>query len=233
MSGVACAFPAVFSAFSLPKFSVAELMGKADIALFGESIRLRKSAYESFTAMQNAAYADGFALRGVSGYRSFYRQKGIWERKYRHYTQVDHLEPLAAMAKITTYSTIPGTSRHHWGTDVDLIDGNPKASGDVLVPEKFAVGGPFAGIKRWLDENSEKFGFYLVYTNDPHRKGFAYEPWHYSYAPLAIPMLRAYWKLDIFKILQETNFLGCDYITPDFINTYRKDYVLGIHPELL
>lgn len=233
VSGLACTFPTVFSAFNTPAFSTLELIGKADIALFGEGIQLRKAAYEAFTAMQKAAYANGFAIKGVSGYRNFYRQKGIWERKYRHYTQVEGLQPLAAITKIITYSTLPGTSRHHWGTDIDLIDGNAKASGDVLLPEKFGAGGPFEGLKLWLNENSEKFGFYVAYTNDPYRKGFMHEPWHYSYAPLAVPMLTAYRKLNIFQLLQEVDLPGCEYFTPRFIKMYLQDYILGIHPKLL
>ena len=140
-----------------------------------------------------------FDIKMVSSHRDFYRQQSIWERKYIQYTEVDGMAPISAMEKIIEYSTIPGTSRHHWGTDIDIIDGNAKATGDVLVPEKFEGEGPFAPFKKWLDANSEKFNFYLVYTDYYFRKGFKYEPWHYSYAPLSIPMLQQFRKSNILK----------------------------------
>ena len=197
-SSLACALPPIFPHFYDSDYTTAELMGKVEIALFGEGINLRQEAYESFLEMKKAAYADGFDIKIVSSYRDFYQQERIWERKYINYTE-EGMSPLEAIDKIIEYSTIPGTSRHHWGTDIDIIDGYPEASGDVLLTEKFEAGGPYEGLKLWLDENSTKYGFYLVYTDNPRRRGFKYEPWHYSYAPISIPMLTEYRKLNVLR----------------------------------
>ncbi|MEM9001870.1 MAG: M15 family metallopeptidase [Bacteroidota bacterium] len=215
------------------EYTIDELMGKADIDLFGKGINLRQEAHDAFVTMKKAAYNDGFDIQMVSSYRDFYRQQSIWERKYIRYTEDEGLSPLDAIDKIIAYSTIPGTSRHHWGTDIDIIDGYPKTSGDVLVPEKFEKDGPFEDFKLWLDGHSEKYGFYLVYTNDPKRKGFKYEPWHYSYAPLSIPMLTAYRKLNIVKLLGDEDFLGCEHFTAAFLRSYVQDHILDINQELL
>lgn len=233
ITGLACTFPPVFPIYSEEEYSTDELMGKADIDLFGKGINLRKEAFEAFEKMKKAAYADGFDIKMVSSYRDFYRQEAIWERKFIRFTEDDGMEPLEAIDKIIEYSTIPGTSRHHWGTDIDIIDGYPKVSGDVLVPEKFEAGGPFEDFKIWLDENSEKFGYYLVYTDEPKRRGFKYEPWHYSYAPISIPMLTAYRKLNILKLLQKEEFLGCEHFTAGFLRTYIQDNILDINQALL
>ncbi|WP_222983530.1 M15 family metallopeptidase [Flagellimonas meishanensis] len=233
LSGLACSLPPFLSLTDPSDFSVEELMGKADIELYGEGINLRKEAYESFLEMKKAAYSDGFDIKMISSYRNFYRQEGIWERKYLRFTDEQGMAPMEAIDKIIEYSTIPGTSRHHWGTDIDIVDGNPKVSGDVLVPEKFESGGPFEGFKQWLDEHSEAFGFYLVYTDEPRRRGFKYEPWHYSYAPLSIPMLTAYRKLNVLKLMQKEDFLGCEHFTTGFMKTYIQDNILDINPALL
>lgn len=233
VSSLACAFPPVFPNLSLSDYSTEELMGKANIELYGEGINLRKEACDSFLEMKKAAFTDGFDIKMVSSFRDFYRQEGIWERKYLRFTEDDGMNPLDAIDKIIEYSTIPGTSRHHWGTDIDIIDGYSKVTGDVLVPEKFENGGPFEGFKLWMDENSEKFGFYLVYTNEPKRRGFKYEPWHYSYAPLSIPMLTAYRKLNILKLLQKEEFLGSEHFTTGFVRSYIQDNILDINPKLL
>jgi len=216
-----------------PEFTVDELMGKADIPLYGENINLRKDAQDAFVSMKKAAYQDGIDLKIVSSYRSFERQRGIFERKYLAYTEDEGMEPLAAIDKIIEYSTIPGTSRHHWGTDMDITDGYVQTSGDVLVAEKFQSGGPFERLKQWMDEHARTFDFHLVYTDNPKRRGFKYEPWHYSYAPLSIPMLTSFRKKNILLLLEKEDFLGSDQFTTGFIKNYIQNNILDINPELL
>lgn len=231
--GLACSLPTLIAFHDPEEFSAEELMGKADIDLFGEGINLRKEAHDAYVNMKKAAYADGFNMKMISSYRDFYRQEGIWERKYIRYTENQGMKPLEAIDKIIEYSTIPGTSRHHWGTDIDIIDGYPKTSGDVLVAEKFEAGGPFEAFKLWLDENSEKYGFHLVYTKNPKRRGFKYEPWHYSYAPISIPMLTAFRKKNILRLIQNEDFLGCDHFTTGFLKSYIQNNILDINQDLL
>ncbi|MEJ2163618.1 MAG: M15 family metallopeptidase, partial [Robiginitalea sp.] len=182
--------------------------------------------------MKKAAYQDGIDIKVVSSFRIYERHRTIYERKYVTYME-DGLEPLDAIDKIIEYSTIPGTSRHHWGTDADLIDASKPTEGDVLVQEKFEAGGPFEDFKTWMDQHSEEYGFYLVYTNTPKRRGFKYEPWHYSYAPLSIPMLASFRKMNIMKILEQDDFLGSEHLTAGFIRSYITDNILDINPKLL
>ncbi len=233
ISGLACAFPPIYPFQNSPDYSIDELMGKADIDLYGDGINLREEAYHAFVDMKKAAYSDGFDIKMVSSFRDYYRQVGIWERKFLRFTEEDGMNPLDAIDKIIEYSTIPGTSRHHWGTDIDIIDGYGKTTGDVLVPEKFETGGPFEGFKTWLDENSEKFGFYLVYTNEPKRRGFKYEPWHYSYAPISIPMLTSLRKKNMVQLIQSEDFLGCEHFSSGFLKSYIQNNILDINQELL
>ncbi len=214
------------------EYSILELMGKIDIELYGEGINLRAAAHDAFIEMKKAAYKDGIAIKVVSSYRNFARQKSIWERKYIKYTDAG-MEPLAAIDKIIEYSTIPGTSRHHWGTDIDLIDGYPEVEGDVLVPEKFEAGGPFEYFKKWMDDNATTFDFHLVYTDKAKRKGFKYEPWHYSYAPISVPMLTSFRRKNILQLLEQEDFLGADEFTSGFLKNYVQDNILDINPKLL
>ncbi len=215
------------------EYSILELMGKEDIKLYGKAIQLRKEAHDAFVAMKKAAYSDGMDIKIVSSYRSFERQEAIWERKYLSYTDDDGMKPIDSIDKIIEYSTIPGTSRHHWGTDIDIIDGNRKTTGDVLVPSKFEEGGPFADLKKWMDTHSTEHGFHLVYTDNKRRKGFKYEPWHYSYAPISIPMLTAFRKKNILQLLQRETFYGSEHFTEGFIKNYIQDNILDINQALL
>lgn len=213
-------------------YSLQELTGRGTIQLYGDDVQLQKEVFEAFEKMRAAAAKEGILIKGVSGYRSFERQKLIWERKYAEYTKAGH-SPEKAVEMIIEYSTIPGTSRHHWGTDIDIIDGKANEKGDVLVAEKFHGDGPFCKLKEWMDANANRFGFYLVYTNDPNRKGFKYEPWHYSYLPVSGPMLEAYRKIDIKKILVSEKVSGSNLFSDEFIKRYIRENVLDINRDLL
>ncbi|MCB0374770.1 MAG: M15 family metallopeptidase [Sinomicrobium sp.] len=219
-------------AFGMQQYSEAELTGKGNPELYGGRIGLKKEAYRAFLAMKTAALKEGIRIKVVSGYRSFDRQKSIWEQKYNAFT-AQGASPAEAIREIIAYSTIPGTSRHHWGTDIDIIDDNAVYEGDVLVPEKFDEGQPFFKLKKWLDDHAAAFGFYLVYTDNPDRKGFNYEPWHYSYAPVSIPMLKAYRKLDVKKILRQESLSGSSHFTAAFTEQYIRENILDINPVLL
>lgn len=232
LTGFALGLPQWVKASDREIYSVEELMGKTTIPLEGEGINLRPEACEAFLQMKRDAYQAGIDIQVASSYRSFDRQRAIFEQKFITFTE-EGLEPLEAIEKIIEYSTIPGTSRHHWGTDADLIDGSKPTSGDVLVAENFESGGPFSDLKVWMDANSEKYGFYLVYTDHPKRRGFKYEPWHYSYAPLSKPMLKEFRRLNLIRILEQEDLLGAEYFTRGFLHSYITDNVMDINRELL
>ena len=211
-----------------------ELIGKGNPNIVGNSYtsKMHRDTAAALELMQEAAALENIQIEVVSAYRSFQRQKEIFEGKYVRFTN-EGLTPVQAIDKIIAYSTIPGTSRHHWGTDIDIIDGNAPRPKRVLQPKNFHGKGPFCKLKEWLNVHAESFGFYEVYTDNPHRKGFEYEPWHFSYAAVSIPMLEAYRKLDLKKVLQEEKIKGSAHFTDDFITRYRKQHILDINPELL
>ena len=208
------------------------IIGKSQSNLVGDSIRLEVNTYKAFKKMEAAAKRDGIYLKIVSAYRGFERQKLIWNNKYEKFTNDFSLEPEKAISEIIRFSTVPGTSRHHWGTDIDIIDGNFPDEENVLVSEKFEKDGLFYNMKNWLDNNSENFGFYLTYTNDKNRKGFEFEPWHYSYKPVSVKYYRALIKTDLKKIIKSLDINGSDYFDESFIDTYIAENIMDINPDL-
>ena len=219
------------SAFCQKEYSEKVLIGKGDITFFGEGYQLQNEANEAFLEMRKAALTDGIDKEVVSSYRSYEHQKRIWTRKYKRFI-AEGLSPKKTIRKIIEYSTIPGTSRHHWGTDVDIIDANAHRPQSVLQATHFEHGGVFVNLKKWMDAHANEFGFYLVYTNDENRKGFKYEPWHYSYKPISKKMLEQYQKIDIQKLLKKDELLGSDFFTDEFISDYINQNILDINPEL-
>lgn len=138
----------------------------------------------------------GFDLAIASGFRSFERQLLIWNAKARGQRLVldssgnplntSALTPTELMYSILRWSALPGASRHHWGTDLDLWDRAAVAEEYQLqlVTAEYELGGPFADLAQWLgSEEVANLGFYRPYDID--RGGVAPEPWHLSYRPLS------------------------------------------------
>ena len=73
----------------------------------------------------------------------------------------------------------------------------------------------------------------LVYTNVSDRKGFKYEPWHYSYKPLSKIYLRQYLQLNLEDIIKNESLIGQDHFSKSFIASYLNQNILDINPELL
>jgi LAS superfamily LD-carboxypeptidase LdcB len=145
-----------------------------------KEIFLNKKVSNAFSDMHRAAKEDSINLKIISGTRNFYEQKAIWERKWKTY---NNLEPLERAKKILEYSSMPSSSRHHWGTDIDL---------NSLNNSYFNSG---KGLKeyQWLKTHANSFGFYQVYTDKMNgRTGYNLEKWHWSYLPLASQYLEFY-----------------------------------------
>lgn len=207
------------------------LLGEKEITTTTKEFSLLPQAALAFKEMQTAAKKDSIDLKVVSSFRSYAAQKSIWNRKFKRFTKEGLTGP-EAIKKIIEYSTLPGTSRHHWGTEVDLIDGSKKVEGDVLLEKHFQQG-LYQKLHRWLQKNANRYGFEIVYTKDSLRKGFLYEPWHYSYAPLSKEFLKGYREKElIYRIKQDSTLLGKEFISPEFIESYYRENVLGINPLL-
>jgi len=163
--------------------------------------RLQPPAAAALAAMRAAAAADGIDLHPLSSFRDFAHQCRIWNEKYRGQRPlldaqgraVDALslpEP-ERVAAILLWSALPGASRHHWGTDLDVIDRACLAPGarPQLTRAEYGPRGCFAGLDAWLERRAAEFGYFRPYDRD--RGGVQPEPWHLSFAPLAAPALEA------------------------------------------
>jgi LAS superfamily LD-carboxypeptidase LdcB len=213
-------------------FDIKIVTGRKQPALVGINERLQKEASADFKKMQTAALKENIRLFSTSSYRSFDSQLRIWNGKYDRY-QKQGLKGKEIISKIIEYSAFPGASRHHWGTDLDIYDINVKQPKDPLNPKHYKGSGIYNKMYSWMQENSEKYGFYEVYTDDPKRKGFKFEPWHYSYKSISKNYLETYLTVDFEKDIQSNLIKGHKLIDLDFWNNYVENYVKGINPVLL
>lgn len=185
---------------------------------------LREEAYGAFIAMYQAALKEGVKLTIISATRSFDAQKGIWEAKWSGKRMVEGKnlavavsDPVERARIILKYSSMPGTSRHHWGTDVDLNSMDP-AFFETPSGKK---------IYDWLNVHAPDYGFRQPYTakGEDRPAGYEEEKWHWSYIPLAKRFTEE-WKKNIsYKDLN--GFAGSE--TAEKLKVI-DDYVLGISP---
>lgn len=213
-------------------FSINQLIGNQTSTVNPLTKNLSPEAYNSFIKMQTEALKQNINIQIVSGFRNFNRQKQIFNRKYSKYKK-QGLSKISILNKIIEYSTIPGTSRHHWGTDIDIVQKVNIMPKNLLHPSNYESEGPFCKMKEWMDLNAYKYGFYLVYTNDNNRTGFKYEPWHYSYAPISKKLLQQFLHLnEENKIQPSIKQLGVK-IDTMFFKNYIKTHIKGINSQLL
>lgn len=192
-----------------------QILGLDDGALLAQGTQLlQPQVWSALTQLATAAAEDGFELKVASAYRSYERQLKIWNGKLRGERPVvddaDQKVDMAAMsaqdciACVLRFSAMPGASRHHWGSDLDIFDAAAVAPDYrvQLSAAEVAANGPFGPMHEWLDQRiaqGRSFGFYRPYDQD--RGGVAPERWHLSFAPLAAgyekqcspDLLRAAW----------------------------------------
>jgi LAS superfamily LD-carboxypeptidase LdcB len=193
---------------------------------------LQPPASKSYEAMKKEARKKGIQLHITSAYRSYERQLLIWNGKYDRYS-TKGLKGLELIKKITEFSAMPGTSRHHWGTDADVFDLSVKQPKNPLSPNHYVSNeGTYNKLYEWMSKNANRFDFYEAYTNDSARSGYEFEPWHYSYQPLAVDYLASYNKLVRLKDTQTVELKGKKLIDETFFKQYIADYVNGINNKL-
>lgn len=213
------------------------------IAGEADTIRLVPTAAEAYLYMQDAAAQVGIHMAIASGFRSFARQRLIWNKKFNGETPLYTIhgdllntEQLAVgeiVEAILTWSALPGASRHHWGTDFDLYDPTAFADGQrrlQLVPAEYEDGGPCYNLHQWLQQHARDYGFFFPYAR--YQGGVAAEPWHLSYAPLALPCQNAI-DIDTLKDLLATQTIAGQAYVLDQLTEIKHRYIDTIClPEL-
>jgi D-alanyl-D-alanine carboxypeptidase len=131
---------------------------------YDERTLMRKEPAYALKQLFTEAETDGIILYGVSGYRSYDRQKKIFINNIVNKGKTHTLK----------YSAVPGTSEHQTGLAIDV-------STKQL---KYKLTTEFADSREgiWLSNNAHLFGFIIRYPKDKSTiTGYAYEPWHIRY----------------------------------------------------
>ena len=193
----------------------------------GYKMYLRKETLSAFEGMAKAAMKDGIELNITSATRNFDYQKEIWNNKWTGATLVDGkdlsksvLDGRERFEKILEFSAVPGTSRHHFGTEIDINSVTPKF---FETPEGEKV-------YAWLKVNAPLFGFCQTYNEKGSNRmsGYSEEKWHWSYLPISRTLTQDY--PNLIKEEDIKGFLGDEYAAGENL---IKNYVLSINPDCL
>ena len=126
--------------------------------------KLRKIAADALEKMFRAAEKKKIILYGVSGYRSYVRQKQIYDQNVTR----------RGRAATDSVSARPGSSEHQTGLTMDIS----AASVGLQLDPRF--GSTREG--RFVAKNAHKYGFIVRYPAGKSKiTGYTYEPWHIRY----------------------------------------------------
>ena len=124
---------------------------------------LEATTSDAAKKMFEDAAKDGISLVGVSGYRSYDVQKGLYDTRIEQKGE----------ARTKAYTAEPGASEHQSGLALDILSDDYQT-----LDEGFEKTYAF----RWLTNNCYKYGFILRYIKGKEDiTGYNYEPWHFRY----------------------------------------------------
>lgn len=202
-------------------FSISQLTGQDDHHLvknLDHHVQLTERTSFHLNKMILRGKEDGLDIKVVSSFRSFNRQLTIWNEKYcgkrAVYSEkgipikVDHLSPKERIKAILIWTALPGTSRHHWGTDLDIIDQStmPEGYKIQLTPDEFLNEGVFHRLNGWLDKHATQYSFFRPYKGV--KSGYQAEPWHISFIEEAEDFLLRLTLEELAPLLQRANIYG-------------------------
>lgn len=198
---------------SIPSAEILTGCTDSHVVTLADGMAVHQQMHTAWQDLCQAAAADGIAIKIVSAFRSFQRQNAIWQAKCaglrpvydltQRQIPITSLYGLAKLEAILLYSALPGASRHHWGTELDIYDAAAVAADyqPQLQQSEYQAGGPFARLNLWLSREAGKFGFFRPYQQ--YQGGVAAEPWHLSYAPIAKRYLQAFSLATLSQCLQQ------------------------------
>ena len=186
---------------------------------------MQKDALKAFTEMHAAATKEGIQLVIKSAARNFDYQHGIWQRKWDGTTTLSDGTKATAIAdhaqrarKILEYSSMPGSSRHHWGTDIDINSFN----------NTYFAEGEGLELYTWMKNNAASYGYCQPYTAKGKLRPYGYneEKWHWSYTPLS-KIITAYAR----EHLTNADLQGFEAAEVADRVLVKERYILGISEE--
>jgi LAS superfamily LD-carboxypeptidase LdcB len=175
-----------------------------------------KEVMEAYWGLKEKAEQEGWHLILVSGYRSFWNQKAIWNDYMNTYYPSEEFAPEGRVLKTMSAVSIPGFTRHHWGTDLDI---SGKALQGRLVNIKPDTPKNILRFYSWMEKNAPTFGFCRVYRGN--RGIVKDEPWHWSYYGFARDYQKQFLQIQDYSVIFKKRVNEIEYIAGNFEKIFR------------
>ena len=203
---------------------------------------IHPTVLKQFQKLKDLAQKEiGANIEVISSYRNFENQVRIWnlkasgerdlfdiEENKLDFKSLNNSELLKA---ILLWSAIPGGSRHHWGTDIDIFDASKIQMKDVkLLHSECTPDGVCGDLHQWIDQkikDNKSYGFFRPYETSRNNTGVGQEKWHLSYSPISSDYLKAYSYEMFCKSIMESTILLKEEILSNSKLIY-ENYILNI-----
>ena len=221
-------------------FNTDACLGLSDeFIIFGAAeVPIHRELVKGYRRLQSDAQKAGYQLTAASGYRNFERQRLIWNAKASGQREVlddegrpidiHDVNPDQLMHCILRWSALPGASRHHWGSEIDIYDAAKVGNKNQLqlVTSETESGGVFHAMYLWLEGYlaNDQGLFYRPYEKD--RNGIAPEPWHLSYRPIADVYLQALQPSLLYRLIESSELMLKEQVLKNFDEIWTR-YVLN------
>ncbi len=231
-----------FNEGNLPLLQEYDLFGLNDLHLVAfaeQGAKVHPQLVPALSSLMQKGADAGFDMQIASGFRSFERQLLIWNNKayglrpvldqFEQSVDLNLLNDDEKVFAILRWSALPGASRHHWGTDIDVYDASrmPADYQLQLTLDETQDDGCCADFHLWLTQELQQSAhdFFRPYVTGVG--SISPEPWHLSYAPLARLFATQFTEDSLRKKIEETDIALKDSILKnlsEIFNNYIKPY---------
>ena len=209
-------------------------LGNPDLVEAQEGYFVDRAIVDDLNKLTEACREAGFELRIESAYRPFEKQLSIWNRKARGELQLldANGEPMQRpadeeerMYALLTWTALPGASRHHLGTDIDVVDGGACPPGYEVQLTPAECTGIFAKFHEFLTARIREgaaFGFERVFA--PGRGKIRPEGWHIAHLPTSRKRLENFSLATLRRIYENTD-IACKRVLLARLDSLAEDYI--------
>ncbi len=178
----------------------------------------QRAVMESFWKLKQKAAQEGWHLILVSGYRSFNHQRHIWNHFDSLYKKTDNLADKDRVRAVMSLVSVPGLSRHHWGTELDISEASLRGQLVNVHPD---TPNKVVQFYDWMEQNAPIFGFCKVYLGK--RGAVRDEPWHWSYIPFSRVYQKQFMAIKDFHAIMSDKVANVGYLMKNFRKILKQE----------
>jgi LAS superfamily LD-carboxypeptidase LdcB len=173
---------------------------------------------EAYFRLREKAARDGWRLILVSGYRSFGSQRRVWNHYDKSYQKMGSLDVKGRVRAIMSTVSVPGLSRHHWGTELDISEETLRGQLVKIQPD---TPQKVLDFYTWMEKNATEFGFCRVYLGK--HGAVMDEPWHWSYYPFSRVYEKQLMNIKDFSQIMDIKVANVEYLMKNFPSILKKE----------